>query len=264
MLCGIGALGPTLANFFMANLENKLLQKESDTNPKLYLRYVDDIFAIFEDQRSSTTFLDLLNSQHKSIRFSMEKSNGTISFLDVEIKINPNGFDTWTWRKPTQTGLFLNFCAVCPKAWKEGLVLCLLHRAKAVCPSVKFFKTEVDNLRRLFIKNNYPIHFFNKILERFLHQLDIQTSTENEPDPKILFKVPFAGKISKNFFNNIRLIIKRKFGIHVAPLYTTTKVGHYFQLKNQTPSSLRSDVYKCTCSRDVSTTYIDRLLHRDI
>ena len=69
-------LGPTLANFFMANLENKLLQKESDTNPKLYLRYVDDIFAIFEDQRSSTTFLDLLYAQHKSIRFTMEKSNG--------------------------------------------------------------------------------------------------------------------------------------------------------------------------------------------
>ena len=50
-------LGPTLANFFIANLENKLLQKESDTNPKLYLRYVDDIFAIFEDQQSSTAFL---------------------------------------------------------------------------------------------------------------------------------------------------------------------------------------------------------------
>ena len=41
------------------------------------------------------------------------------------------------------------------------------------------------------------------------------------------------------------------------PVYTTTKVGHFFQLKSQTPSSLRSDVvYKFTCSRDVSTTYI--------
>ena len=106
------------------------------------------------------------------------------------------------------------------------------------------------------MKNNYPIHFFNKILERFLHQPDTQTPTENEPDPKILFKVPFVGDISKDFFNNIRLIIKRKFGIHVVPLYTTTKVGYYFLLKSQTPSSLRSDVYKFTCSRDMSTTYI--------
>ena len=44
-------LGPTLANFFMANLENKSLKKESDSNPKLHLQYVDDIFAIFEDKR---------------------------------------------------------------------------------------------------------------------------------------------------------------------------------------------------------------------
>ena len=41
------------------------------------------------------------------------------------------------------------------------------------------------------------------------------------------------------------------------PLYATTKVGHYFQLKSQTPLSLRSDVVcKFTCSRDVSTTYV--------
>ena len=107
------------------------------------------------------------------------------------------------------------------------------------------------------MKNNYPIHFFNKILEHFLYQPDTQTPTENESEPKILFKVPFAGKISKDFFNNIRLIIKRKFEIHVVPLYTTTKVGHYFQLKSQTPSSRQSDVvYKFTCSRNVSTTYI--------
>ena len=99
-------------------------------------------------------------------------------------------------------------------------------------------------------------HFFNKISERFLHQPERQTPTENEPDQRVLLKVPFADKISKDFFNNIRLIIKRKFGIHVMPLYATTKVGHYFQLKSQTPSSLRSDVYKFTCSRDVSTTYI--------
>ena len=60
-------LGPTLANFFMANLENKLLQKKSDANPKLYLRYVDDIFAIFEDQRSSTIPLTLSDVTNRSL-----------------------------------------------------------------------------------------------------------------------------------------------------------------------------------------------------
>ena len=51
------------------------------------------------------------------------------------------------------------------------------------------------------MKNHNPTHFFNKILKRFLHQPIKQTLTKNEPDRRILFQVPFAGKISKNFFN---------------------------------------------------------------
>ena len=38
-------LGPTIANFFLAkNMENKILQNNADFHPKLFLRYVDDIF----------------------------------------------------------------------------------------------------------------------------------------------------------------------------------------------------------------------------
>ena len=98
-------LRPTLANFFIANLETKMLQKQLDTHPKLYLRYVDDIFAIFESEKSCNLFLNLLNSQHNYIRFTIEKSTGIISYLDVAITINPMRFDTWIWRKPTYTGL---------------------------------------------------------------------------------------------------------------------------------------------------------------
>ena len=42
-------LGPTLANFFMAHIENNLLKESGPHMPKLYLRYVDDIFAIFNN-----------------------------------------------------------------------------------------------------------------------------------------------------------------------------------------------------------------------
>ena len=39
-------LGPTLVNFFVANLENKLLYNRNGFYSKIYLRYVDDVFAI--------------------------------------------------------------------------------------------------------------------------------------------------------------------------------------------------------------------------
>ena len=31
-------LGPTITNFFLANMENKILQNNADFHPKLYLR----------------------------------------------------------------------------------------------------------------------------------------------------------------------------------------------------------------------------------
>ena len=57
-------LAPTLANFFLAHTENKLLRKQSDFHPKLYLQYIDDIFAIFNNFGHCSKFLDLLNYQH--------------------------------------------------------------------------------------------------------------------------------------------------------------------------------------------------------
>ena len=80
-------LGPTLANFFLANLENKLLNKTNDFYPKIYLQYVDEVLAIFDDNLSITKFLNLLNKQHSNMQFTMEKSMQALPFLDVHVQI---------------------------------------------------------------------------------------------------------------------------------------------------------------------------------
>ena len=43
------SLGPTIANFFLAETETRLLQQQLNSAPKVYFRYVDDIFAIFNN-----------------------------------------------------------------------------------------------------------------------------------------------------------------------------------------------------------------------
>ena len=87
---------PTLANFFMAHMENQLLCNDPEASPKLYLRYIDDIFAISDNEQSCTKFLEKLNPQHPNIKFTLEQAKNTISFFDVEIKINLDKFDTLT------------------------------------------------------------------------------------------------------------------------------------------------------------------------
>ena len=108
-------LGPTIANFFLANLENRILKNKNQHSPNLHLRNVDDVFAVFENNSDCLSFLNVLNSQHKNMKFTLEHSSNFICFLGVKIEINSNSLDTYTWRKPTNTGLLLNFNAFCPQ-----------------------------------------------------------------------------------------------------------------------------------------------------
>ena len=123
-----GPLAPSLAN-----LENNLLNakpKSSSAHPKLYLRYVDDCFSIFDDEESANLFLDTLNTLHPSIKFTVEAGNKSLAFLDINI--DGQTLSTSVYRKPTHTGVFLNYHALVPMSWKKGLIMCLLHRAKAI------------------------------------------------------------------------------------------------------------------------------------
>ena len=108
------SLGPTLANFFLAKMEKKIVSIASANYPLFYLRDVDDIFAAFKANESYLKFLDILNSQHKNITFTVEYGSELMCFSDVQIKVWENGCDTWTWRKTTYTGPLLNFGALCP------------------------------------------------------------------------------------------------------------------------------------------------------
>ena len=58
-------LGSTIANFFLTNMENKILQNKATFHPKLYLGYGDDKFCVFNNEISSDRFLDLLKSNTK-------------------------------------------------------------------------------------------------------------------------------------------------------------------------------------------------------
>ena len=80
-------LGPTLAKFFMAHMENQLLCNDPKASPKLYLTYIDDIFAIFDNDQSRTKFLKKLNTRHPNIKFTLEQAKNIKPFLDVEIKL---------------------------------------------------------------------------------------------------------------------------------------------------------------------------------
>ena len=77
-------LAPSLANMFLAHIECRLLSNKRhipSNFPKLYLRYVDDTFCLFECPDHYKQFLDILNSLHPNLIFTVEVATSTLPFF---------------------------------------------------------------------------------------------------------------------------------------------------------------------------------------
>ena len=95
----------------MVFYESKWLNEYNLNKPKLYLRYVDDILAVFDKEQDSLNFLNFLNKRHPNIKFTIEKQiNHSIAFLDVFIPgINNQNLTLQTYHKSTYIRLPLYF-----------------------------------------------------------------------------------------------------------------------------------------------------------
>ena len=253
-------LGPSLANFFLGHLERHNFFTNKNLNPKFYIRYVDDIFAVFDNSVSCEDFLNHINNQHKNIKFTIEKSiDNVLPFLDTRIEIVGDSFESCVFRKPTNTNVLLNASAICPTRWKKGLILGAIHRAKMICSSSNLFEREVDNLRDIFHKNGYSISFFNELLKYFVNNEDNKDKCNDNNDRRYIVKIPYVGNVSYVFKSKLIDLFFKDLGLTISPIFMTTKVSDFFSLKSRTPKELNSRVaYKFTCVCNTSLTYIGK------
>ena len=216
------SLGPTLANFFLGSLKKNFFENNCNVVPKLYLRYIDDTYALFDNKKDCFKFLDILNSQHNDIKFTIEQSTkaNILSFLDVQVKLLNDGYETNVWRKSTNTGLFLNFNAMYPKIWKSILIMCFLHRAKCICSNCEFYLKEVQKLRLIFNNNGYSNWFIDNTLKKFEEQPAAKNSSQ-KPEKDFFFTLglPYFGNSSRQFAKKLSVLVKRKFDIEVALIF---------------------------------------------
>ena len=56
-------------------LESKWLNEYNLSKAKFYLKYVDDILPVFDNEQDSLNFLDFLNNRHPNIKFMIKKTN---------------------------------------------------------------------------------------------------------------------------------------------------------------------------------------------
>ena len=79
---------PPLAQLFVAELEEALRASLGQQWPALYVRYIDDGFAIFKGCRSQLdSFTAALQAMHPNLRWTFNVSQKAVAFLDLTIWI---------------------------------------------------------------------------------------------------------------------------------------------------------------------------------
>ena len=251
-------LGPTLANLFLASMESDWLSNANA--PIHYFRYVDDIFAIFDaNHDTSELFLSFLNSRHQNLKFTMESGPSTLAFLDTHITISDTGKDISVYRKPTHTGLLMNFSSYSPKQWKRSLIYCMLHRAHSICSSFTTLNQEFIFLCKMFTDNGYPQRLFYSVVQKFITNLNNPRHTTNASvDNKHCLIVPYFGQASEILKKRIKSLCS-KYEVDAKVIFKPFKVANYFSLKTRCPKPLKSNVvYQFTCSGDQNVSYIGK------
>ena len=163
-------LGPALANIFVGYQEAKIFNIAK--RPLVYFRYVDDTFAVFNNEEDCNTFFIHLNSLYPSLRFTYEKeSNYSLPFLDVLVKRHDLEFLTSVYKKPTFTGQYLRWNSFSPQNRKINLVGTFVHRAFIICSKSKL-DPELGKIRSILLENGYLQHAINSTFKQKLKQLN--------------------------------------------------------------------------------------------
>ncbi len=154
-----------------------------------------------------------------------ENDNGELPFLDCLIKRNPDGtLDTTVYRKPANTGRYLNFHSCHSSATKQGFIKGLFLRAERLCSTPNLLKSEIERIYSGLLNDSYPEKFIDHVKTRITNQAPLDhnwTST---------VCIPYVPRISEA----IRRALNPE-GIRVAFASTNTLGKSLTNVKNSIP-----------------------------
>ena len=150
-------VAPNFANIFMSDFEDKHIYSYHK-QPLVWLKFIDDIFFIWEDgQESLDVFLKHLNQVHNSIKFTYETSRERVNFLDTWIQVNKEGkIDTDLYTKPTDSNNYLHYTSAHPTHNKKGIPYGQFLRLRRICSDEKSFVDHCIEKGRHFLRRGYP------------------------------------------------------------------------------------------------------------
>lgn len=243
-------LSPPIANLFMEEFEVALM-KSDVLKPKVWLRYVDDVFFVWSHGLGELyNFLDYINDKFASIKFTMElESNNSLPFLDVRVTKSSNGvLSTNVYRKPSDPELYIRADSCHTRSHKLSAYHYLLNRCDIIC------KNDVEKANeRNHILEVASLHGFD--ITDLLNKSSL-TKKEVKPKPEHFCVLPLVPQYS----SKIAKILRRfKISISFKP---PINIGNFLNTKKDKLEILdKSGVYMFSCL-DCNLSYIGQTIRR--
>ena len=220
------------------------------------------IFLYFSNHLNLPTRLAniyALNIRNININFTVEKENvGSLLFLGVKIYRKNGKFVTSVYRKHTFSGVFTNYKSFIPTYQRRGLLHTLLCRSFSICCDFKTFHFEIDYLKTILIKINYPLSFIDSCIKSFLNKLYTRKIVVPNVPKRNVFKLPFLGSTSFQIRKKHQKFSGDKLtSCNLKIVFTLpVRVKSFFTFKDKLPKMLLSGlVYQYRCGGCNATYY---------
>lgn len=241
-------LSTIIADIVTQRLLNTILAKLMYV-PKVFVKYVDDIFAIIPKNAISET-QNLLNSFHSRLKFTVEVENDSmIPYLDVKIIRNPDGTISTDWyQKCISSNRILNYYSQHPHSQKLNTASNFVSRVLSLS-SEKFHKKNKLLITTILTENNYPY----ADTQRYIHSYYRKRNNIGENNDDITEKQYKGVTYIKGVSEKIEKVIKHYCPQTQTAYRSSNCIKNIFtKLKDKVPSNEQKNViYRIPCQGNI-------------
>ena len=193
----------------MADFEERIL-KDTERQPRIWWRYIDDIFFIWKHREDSLKhFIEILSACHPFIKFTAEWSKEKINFLDVNVRLRNTQLETDLHIKPTDIHQFLDSTSCHTYHCKKRAT-----RYNRICSDNEKFDQRCNDLEKWLMETGYSKRMARtQILKATGESRDslLELGNTRTSESKLTFNITYYLA-----FQNVRSILE-KFQILLAP-----------------------------------------------
>ncbi|KAM5158158.1 LOW QUALITY PROTEIN: uncharacterized protein ACMZJ9_009403 [Mantella aurantiaca] len=194
---------PSYACLYLGEWERELFASDASVYLDRILcwhRYIDDIFLVWDGPVPLLDeFLGHLNTNEQNLFFTMTKSRTTITFLDLTIYRDSQGYlQTELFRKPTAGNSLIRANSFHPQHTIENIPRGQYLRAKRNCSTEEAFEKEAKHLKTRFLERGYKNKTLRKAYQWAKNSprdlLMIPNNSINQDEPKLRITTQFSNQ----------------------------------------------------------------------